>query len=101
MTHDYIRHGTMSLFAGSVIAQHYRRHPRQEFLRFLELIDVAVPRAELTTRKLSCSTHCSVVELERDIRGWINEWDKDPKPFIWTKTANDILETLAAYCTTN
>lgn len=40
MTHDYIRHGTTSLFAafdissGSVIAQHYRRHRHQEFLRF-------------------------------------------------------------------
>ena len=40
MTHDYVRHGT-SLFAacdvggGSVIAQHYRKHRHQEFLRFL------------------------------------------------------------------
>jgi len=49
MTHDYVRHGTTSLFAaldigsGSVIAQHYRRHRHQEFLRFLKLIDGAVP----------------------------------------------------------
>jgi len=49
MTHDYVRHGTTSLFAamdiasGSVIAQHYRRHRHQEFLRFLKLIDAAVP----------------------------------------------------------
>ena len=48
-THDYVRHGTTSLFAaydlasGSVIAQHYRRHRHQEFLRFLKLIDTAVP----------------------------------------------------------
>jgi transposase len=48
-THDYVRHGTTSLFAaydlasGSVIAQHYRRHRHQEFLRFLKLIVVAVP----------------------------------------------------------
>ena len=51
MTHDYVRHGTTSLFAaldiasGSVIAQHYRRHRHQEFLRFLKLIDAAVPTA--------------------------------------------------------
>ncbi|MES4886330.1 IS630 family transposase, partial [Streptomyces sp. NPDC000349] len=45
------------------------------------------------------SAHRSVVELERDIRGWINEWNKNPKPFVWTKTADDILDTLAAYCT--
>src|SRR5580692_6828218 len=50
MTHDYVRHGTTSLFAaldlasGSVIAQPYRRHRHQEFLRFLKLIDTAVPK---------------------------------------------------------
>lgn len=32
------------------------------------------------------------------IRKWANAWDKDPKPFIWTKTTDEILETLAAYC---
>ena len=50
MTHNYVRNGTTSLFAafdlasGSVIAQHYRRHRHQEFLRFLKLIDKAVPK---------------------------------------------------------
>ena len=42
--------------------------------------------------------HRSVTELEDDIRKWINEWNKDPKPFTWTKSADDILETLADYC---
>jgi transposase len=152
MTHDYVRHGTTSLFAaydvasGSVIAQSYRRHRHQEFLRFLKLIDAAVPRnldlhlvldnyathktpaihqwllkhprfhlhftptssswlnlverwfAELTSRKLRRSAHRSVTELENDIRKWINEWNKHPKPFVWTKSADDILETVAEYC---
>jgi transposase len=152
MTHDYVRHGTTSLFAamdvasGSVIAQHYRRHRHQEFLRFLKLIDAAVPDgldlhlvcdnyathktepvrrwlvrhprfhlhftptssswmnlverwfAELTNRKLRRSAHRSVTELEADIRRWINEWNRDPKPFVWTKPADEILDTLAAYC---
>jgi transposase len=152
MTRDYVRNGTTSLFAaydvasGSVIAQHYRKHRRQEFLRFLKLIDAAVPKnldlhlvldnyathktpevkawllkhprfhlhftptssswmnlverwfAELTSRKLRRSAHRSVTELEADIRKWISEWNKDPKPFIWTKTADEILETLADYC---
>jgi transposase len=49
-THEYVRNGTTSLFAaydvasGSVIAQHYRKHRHQEFLRFLKLIDDAVPK---------------------------------------------------------
>ena len=54
--------------------------------------------AELTTRKLRRSAHRSVVELEADVRAWINAWNADPKPFIWTKTADEILDTLAAYC---
>ena len=152
MTHDYVRHGTTSLFAaydvasGSVIAQSYRRHRHQEFLRFLKLIHAAVPKdldlhlvldnyathktpaihqwllkhprfhlhftptssswlnlverwfAELTSRKLRRSAHRSVTELETDIRKWITEWNKHPKPFVWTKSADDILETVAEYC---
>jgi transposase len=54
--------------------------------------------AELTNRKLRRSAHRSVTDLEDDIRKWINEWNKNPRPFTWTKTADDILETLAAYC---
>jgi hypothetical protein len=54
--------------------------------------------AELTTRKLRRSAHRSVTELEADIRTWINEWNKNPKPFVWAKTADEILETLAVYC---
>ena len=39
--------------------------------------------------------HCS---LETDIRKWITEWNKNPRPFVWTKSADEILETPAAYC---
>jgi hypothetical protein len=41
--------------------------------------------AELTNRKLRRSAHRSVTDLETDIRKWINEWNKNPKPFVWTK----------------
>jgi transposase len=152
MTHDYVRHGTTSLFAaldvasGSVIAEHYNQHRHQEFLRFLRTIDKAVPAkfdlhlicdnyathktpevkkwllrhprfhmhftptssswlnlverwfAELTNRKLRRSAHRSVTELKRDVQAWINTWNEQPRPFVWTKTADEILETLAAYC---
>jgi hypothetical protein len=54
--------------------------------------------AELTNRRLRRSAHRSVTDLETDIRKWINEWNKNPKPFVWTKTADEILEALAAYC---
>jgi transposase len=54
--------------------------------------------AELTNRKLRRSAHRSVTELEADVRAWINAWNADPRPFVWTKTADEILDTLAAYC---
>jgi transposase len=54
--------------------------------------------AELTARKLRRGAHRSVKELNGDIRAWIEQWNADPKPYVWTKTAEQILETLAAYC---
>jgi hypothetical protein len=52
----------------------------------------------LHTGKLRRSAHRCVTELEADIRKWIAEWNKNPKPFAWAKTADEVLETLAAYC---
>jgi transposase len=54
--------------------------------------------SELTERKLRRGAHRSVRELNKDIRTWIETWNEDPKPYVWTKTAEQILETLAAYC---
>jgi transposase len=150
-THDYIRHGTSSLFAaldvasGQVISSLHRRHRAQEFLKFLKQIDAVVPAelavhlvcdnyathktpaiktwllrhprfqlhftptsaswlnlverwfAELTNRKLRRSAHRSVAELEADISAWVQAWNDDPKPFVWHKTADEILDTLAGY----
>ena len=47
---------------------------------------------------VAATTHRSVTELEADLRRWINQWNADPKPFVWTKIADAILDTLAAYC---
>jgi len=53
--------------------------------------------AELTNRKLRRSAHRSVTELEADINAWIAAWNDDPRPFVWTKTADEILDNLAGY----
>ena len=53
--------------------------------------------AELTNRKLRRSARTSVTELEADIRAWIDAWTQNPKPFVWTKTADEILENIAGY----
>jgi transposase len=53
--------------------------------------------AELTNRKLRRGTHRSVAALNRDIREWIATWNENPRPFVWAKTADEILESLNAY----
>lgn len=147
-THDYVRHGTTSLFAafntadGSVISSLHRRHRATEFKKFLAKIDRQVPDhldvhlvcdnyathkhpvikrwltahprfymhftptysswinqverffAYITADLLQRGDHRSVQALEADIRAWISEWNADPKPFVWTKTAEQILESL-------
>ena len=90
-THDYVRNGTTNLYAaldlasGKVIADMSPRHRAEEFRRFLNLIDASVP-----------------AHLDRDlvasIRTWIANWNQDPKPYVWHKTAEEILNSLASYC---
>jgi transposase len=55
--------------------------------------------AELTTKWLRRGTHRSVKDLVASIRTWIANWNDAPKPFVWHKTADEILSNLAGYCT--
>jgi len=147
-THDYVRHGTTSLFAafntadGTVISSLHRRHRTIEFKKFLTKIDATVPAhlqvhliadnygthktpaiktwlarhsrftlhhtptysswlnqverwfAYLTEDLLQRGDHRSVQALEADIRTWVKAWNDNPRPFVWTKSAEDILERL-------
>ena len=151
-THDYVRHGTSSLYAaldlttGKVIGSLHSRHRAQEFLAFLKKIDAEVPAeldchvvldnasthktpavkrwlthhprfvlhftptssswlnlverwfSELTTKKLRRGTHTSVRQLNADIRTWIQTWNDNPRPYVWTKTADQILASIGNYC---
>jgi transposase len=54
--------------------------------------------AELTTKLLRRGAHRSVRQLNTDIRAWIDSWNQDPRPFVWTKTAEEILDSIARYC---
>ncbi|MBY4576255.1 IS630 family transposase, partial [Gordonia paraffinivorans] len=55
--------------------------------------------AELTTKKLQRSTHRTVRALNADIRAWIETWNDNPRPYVWVKTADQILDSIAHYCT--
>ena len=148
MTHDYKRNGTTTLFAaldvleGTVISRCMQRHRHQEFLRFLNAIERAVPAGKvihaildnygshkhpkvlawlarhprwvfhftptsgswlnavetffstLTRRRLKRGSFHSIVELQAAIHRYIAEHNADPKPFTWTKTAEQVLDKL-------
>ena len=53
---------------------------------------------ELTTKKLQRGTHRTVRALNADIRAWIADWNDNPRPYVWTKTADQILESIKRYC---
>jgi transposase len=151
-THDYLRHGTTTLFAaldvasGKVIGELHRRHRAKEFLKFLATIERHVPAtlqvhlimdnygthktaavrawfvrhprfhahftptsaswinqverwfALLTEKQIKRGSHRSTLELERAIRDYLAIHNKDPKPFVWTKSADDILASIARFC---
>lgn len=150
--HNYVRHGTTSLFAaldvasGFVIGKCYKRHWASEFLDFLKQIDGHVPEgldvhiimdnyathktpaikawlarrphwhihftptsgswinqverwfAELTRKQIQRGVHRSVAQLEADIRTFIDRHNDDPKPFTWTKSADEILASVKRFC---
>jgi transposase len=151
-THDYLRHGTTSLFAaldvatGEVLGKCYPRHRSREFLRFLKTIDEEVPEALdvhlildnyathktpsvqkwlgrrprfhvhytptysswlnlverwfalLSERKIKRASHRSTRELEGDIRDFLKRTNEHPKPFVWTKSADQILASIRRFC---
>jgi len=54
--------------------------------------------AELTERWLRRGSHRSTKELVASIRSWITDWNENPRPFVWHKTADEILHSVASYC---
>jgi transposase len=77
------------------------RHPRFQlhltptYSSWLNLVERWF--AELTTKWLKRGTHRSVPELTRSIQAWIDTWNQNPRPFVWTKTADQILENITRY----
>jgi transposase len=51
----------------------------------------------LTGQMIRRGVHKSVQALEADIRAWVENWNQNPRPFAWTKSAEEILDSLARY----
>ena len=54
--------------------------------------------ALLTEKQIRRGTHRSTEQLEKAIADYLDIYNQDPKPFLWTKTADQILDTLKSYC---
>jgi transposase len=89
---------------GSVFSanQQLARHPRFHCHftptsgSWLNLIEAWF--AVLTTKQIKRGSHRSTWQLEQAIRDYLAKYNENPKPFIWTKTADQILATVAAFC---
>lgn len=84
------------------IRQWLVRHPRFHFhftptsSSWLNLVERWF--AEITRRLLQRSAHKTVKALTADLNAWIETWNENPRPFVWHKTADEILDSLANYC---
>jgi hypothetical protein len=54
--------------------------------------------ALLTEKQIKRGAHRSTRVLEAAIRQYLDVTNKDPKPFVWTKTADEILASVARFC---
>jgi hypothetical protein len=54
--------------------------------------------ALLSEKQIKRGTHRSTRALETAIRDYIEIGNESPKPFIWTKSADEILDKLRNYC---
>ena len=70
---------------------------RSSSLRSACMVEGALQTRGRSLRKLRRSAHHSVRELEAAIQAWIEAWNDNPRPFLWAKTADEILENLARY----
>jgi transposase len=53
--------------------------------------------SDLTTKLLRRGQHRSVRALNTDIRQWIDSWNENPRPYVWTKTADEIVDSIKRY----
>lgn len=54
--------------------------------------------AQLTEKQIRRGTHRSTVQLEQAIRSYLKVYNRDPRPFAWTKTADQILASIKRFC---
>jgi transposase len=93
---NYATHKTLSIQRWLVRHPRFHLHFTPTYASWLNLVERWF--AELTEKWIRRGTHRSTAALETAIKNWIQSWNGHPRPFIWVKTADEILESVAEYC---
>ena len=88
-------HKTPAIRRWLVTHPRFTVHFTPTYSSWLNLVERFI--AELTNKWLKRGTHRSVAEPTGAIQAWIDTWNTDPWPFVWTKTADQILENITRY----
>jgi transposase len=93
---NYATHKTPAVQTWLVAHPRFHLHFTPTGASWLNLVECFF--AEITVKLIRRGVHRSVTALEADIRAWISNWNTNPRPYVWTRTADEILQSLTAYC---
>src|SRR5215217_6496769 len=89
-------HKTPAIQRWLVAHPRFQLHFTPTYSSWLNLVECLFDT--LTTKWLRRGSHRSVAELKQAIQAWVDTWNQDPEPFVWTKTPDQILNAIAHYC---
>ena len=93
---NYATHKTPKIKAWLARRPHYHVHFTPTSASWINQVERWF--AELTRKQIQRGVHTSVKQLEADIRTFIDLHNKNPKPFKWTKSADQILASVKRFC---
>jgi transposase len=93
---NYATHKTAKVRAWLARRPHYHVHFTPTSASWINQIERWF--AELTRKQLQRGVHRSTAQLEADIRTFIDRHNDNPKPFKWTKSADEILASVKRFC---
>ena len=93
---NYATHKTATIRAWLARRPHYHVHFTPTSASWINQVERWF--AELTRKKLRRGVHTSTSQLEADIRSFIARHNENPKPYKWTKSADEILSAVKRFC---
>jgi transposase/DNA-binding CsgD family transcriptional regulator len=93
---NYATHKTPKIKAWLARRPHYHVHFTPTSASWINQVERWF--AELTRKRLRRGIHTSVRQLEADIRSFIDRHNQNPRPFKWTKSADQILASVKRFC---